>query len=67
MQQTAAAGTVVHCAGCIVCLDSKVDRRTGETRIRESSLNLKHKTWRKEFCLNCRAVSVHFGYGYNDS
>lgn len=27
MQQTATPGTAVHCAGCVMCSDSKVDRR----------------------------------------
>lgn len=49
MEHTTSAGMLAHCAGCIMCLGSKVDREAGGIVIRESSLKLQNKTWKKGF------------------
>lgn len=43
MEHTTSAGVLVHCAGCIMCLGSEVEREAGEMIIKESSLHLKNK------------------------
>lgn len=48
MEHTTSAGMLGHCAACIMSLGSKVDREAGEIIIRESSWNLKNKTWEKK-------------------
>lgn len=47
MEHTTSAGMLVHCAGCIMCLGSKVDREAGEMIIKENGLHVKNKAQRK--------------------
>lgn len=63
MEPTTSAGTVVHCAGCIMCSGSKVDREDGEIKIREHSLNVKSETWKKRVLIKpCAVCIVCSGY-----
>lgn len=49
MEHTTSAGMLVHCAACVMCLGSKVDREAGGNHNKEKSWNLKNKTWTKDF------------------
>lgn len=40
VEHSTSPGMLVHCAACIMCLGSKVDRDAGEITIRERSWNL---------------------------
>lgn len=63
MEPTTSAGMLVHCAGCIMCLGSKVDREAGGNDNKGKEFALKKQSLEKGILIKPRAVfTMCFGH-----